>query len=110
MGITDDPFHPVQAAILELAQEPPLSGYLLLAYVNGLAIHGAINAPVVIDSDSVIVLHGQPALGRTPSAFDRRNAISRLTALRSPTTRTKVEAATPRFSASDLIDQEGVRL
>ena len=55
MGITDDPLHPVQAAILELAQEPPLSGYLLLAYVNGLAINGAINAPVVIDNDSVIV-------------------------------------------------------
>ena len=88
MGITDDPFHPIQAVILELAQEPPLSGYLspllrmsarlnrfaadraaqleealvlleidkvLLTYVNGLAINGAINAPVVIDNDSVIV-------------------------------------------------------
>ena len=35
--------------------------------------------------------------------MDRRNSISGRTALRSDTIRTKVEAATPKFSANDLI-------
>ena len=38
-----------------------------------------------------------------PSALDRRSAISGLTALRLATTRAKVDAATPRFSANDLM-------
>ncbi len=41
--------------------------------------------------------------GDLPIAFDRRKAISGLTELRSRTTRAKVEAATPIFSANDLI-------
>ena len=41
--------------------------------------------------------------GDRPSAFDRRNAISGLTALCSATTRASVEAATPKLSVNDRI-------